>query len=92
MIFNSNKPIYDSKGIIMGETALEIYFLDIAPIDAATKEQIKQVGTAAKSTGDSVSIINYATLLFSSSFFLIANSVELIDIIQSYKFLNIRLP
>ncbi len=40
VIFNSNKPIYDRKGIIMGETALEIYLLDIAPIDAATKEQI----------------------------------------------------
>jgi hypothetical protein len=40
VLFNSSMPIYDRKGIILGETALEIQLLDIIQIDAATKEQI----------------------------------------------------
>jgi hypothetical protein len=64
----------------------------MAPIDKGTKEEIKVVNIVVNSVSDSFFVISYATIIFSKYFFFTANSVELIDIIKSYRYLNIRQP
>jgi hypothetical protein len=57
-----------------------------------TKKQIDKVVFAVKSTSDSFTVISYTSLLFTSGFYFIANFVEVIDLIQSLRFLNFRIP
>jgi hypothetical protein len=90
--FNSTYLIHDSEGFILDKTELEIKLTDIIPISSESKEQIKKFSKAVKFIIDTFSVITYGAIIFSNNFYLIANSVDLVDLIYTYRYFNVRLP